>query len=219
MRTLCLLAWGLSLVTHAAPTQAESTETIERHPITVGFELKYAPLRFDRYHLAPEKPAHENGNATLIALEWLLVQNLGKVGLGIETGFFAASHQRIDEHRIAHLYAIPAHARLSYHFDYFSDQLLVPFASVGGGLTLLRQVSSTGANIAGTQMYQGWEYTLGGQLCLNKIDPHGSKSMNRNFGINNTYLLFEFTQNQPLQAGQKAVLSYQVYRFGLRLEI
>lgn len=203
----------------APPAQLESTQTIEQHPITVGLELKYAPLRFDRYHLAPEKPAQENGNAALIAVEWLLVQKLGKVGLGLETGFFAASHQRIDEHRIAHLYAIPALARLSYHFDYFSNQLLVPFASVGAGLTFLRQVSSTGANIAQTQTYQGWEYTIGGQLCLNSIDPYGSRAINRNLGINNTYLLFEFTQNQPAQAGQMAVLSYQVYRFGLRLEI
>ncbi len=187
--------------------------------MTVGVDVRWAPIQFAQYSYTTGVPTEKNGHAALISLEWLAIERFGKLGLGLGSGFFAQPDQDIGGNRFASLYAIPLETHLSYHFDYWSDQFVVPFATVGTSITFLRQASASGAEISGTQQYQGWEYSFGGQLCLNAIDRHGAKSFNKNFGVNNTYLIFQYSRSQPLFLTRAPDLSYQVYQLGFRLEI
>lgn len=189
------------------------------HLTSVGLDVKYAPIHYSQYEMAPGSALGKSGHAAIIALEWLPIQVYGKMGIGVETGFFGIANQWVDSDRLATVYTLPIGARLNYHFDYTENQILVPYLSLGASITLVRQQSSTGADLSETLSYRGWEYSFGAQLCVNKIDPHGAKSFRRALGVDNTYLTFDYTRNQPLYLDRLPRLSYEVFRLGFRLEI
>lgn len=215
----------LSSFAFGAQTDQSSTKFEAEIPRmgSVGLDVQWAPIQFANYTFAPGAPTVRSGNALLLSLEWLPLrsfgQSFGKLGLGAGAGFFTQPNQEAGGNAQASLVALPLEAHFSYHFDYAENQLIVPFASAGTSLTLLRQTSSTGAAIPGTQSYQGWEYSFGGQLCLNRIDPHGARSLRRLLGVENTYILFSFNRSQPIFAAHAPDLSYTVYRLGFRVEI
>lgn len=220
MKLLFTIAVTASLGFATETTQSETKVELPRESLfSVGLDVKYAPIRYSRYEMAPGSAITQAGVAGMVRLEWLPIQKYGKLGIGGETGFFGIANQTVDQNRFATVYTLPIGAQLSYHFDFIEDQIIVPFVSIGTSVTYLKQQSSTGAAIANTLSYQGWEYTFGAQLCMNKLDTHGAKSFKKNYGIDNTYIVFDYTRSQPLYLSQAPNLSYEVYRVGFRLEI
>lgn len=221
IHTLIVLIALINPLAFGAPNSQSETKVAESdtHQASVGFDLQWAPIHYTNYSFAPGAPTARSGNAVMMGIEWLPIQRFGKLGLGVGAGFFVQANQEVGSDQRATLNAIPLDAHLSYHFDYSENQLIVPFASVGPSLTFLRQTSSTGAAIVGTQKYAGWEYSFGGQLCLNRIDPMSSRSFRMLTDVERSYIVFSFNRSQPLYADQSPDLSYSVVRLGFRLEI
>ncbi|MBI1859816.1 MAG: hypothetical protein HYR96_02730 [Deltaproteobacteria bacterium] len=213
---LFLLVSSLALA--GTETESRMTEAEEFHPANIGLDFQWAPIQYTNYSYAPGSPTSRPGNAILASLEWLPLDHYGKLGVGIGAGLFVQANQLLNDGRTASLTGIPLDAHVSYYFDYIENQLLVPFASLGTSLTLLQQSSPNGASISPTQSYQGWEYSFGGEICLNAIDGHSSRSLRRLTGIKRSYVSASYIRSQPISpAGPD--LSYSGYRVGFRLEI
>ncbi len=158
---------------------------------STGLGLSYTPIQ------------QSIGNSFSLSLEWLPITLFGKLGLGVETGYFVAFKQA-DRNEMD--YTVPLNARVSYHLDYFSNQLVVPFVSSTTNVLYLRP-SRISNSVPGLVKSQDVRHTVGAQLRLDNLDRSSSKRLNNNFGVKNSYLSIEYG------------LSEQVVRLGLRFEM
>ena len=217
MRAILVLLVG-AIALAAPETESKLTEPDESRPANVAVDVRWAPIQFSNYSFAPGSRTIRPGNAVLLSLEWLPFHHYGKAGIGAGAGFFVQPNQDLKDGRTATLSAFPLDIHASYYFDYLENQLIVPYASVGASWVFLQQSSPNGASIPGTQSYQGWEYSFGGEICLTPIDRNSAHSLRRLLGIERTYLTVSYQRSQPLNRGVPD-LSYDVYRLGFRVEI
>lgn len=114
---------------------------------------------------------------------------------------------------------VPASAYIILRGVFSDNQLIVPY--VGGGITRMsyKQNVTGGTETKGNT--DGIYYKAGIQLLLDRIDFGAAYALRRDFGIDNTYLFFEFAKTTAKindVGGNKVDLGGQSYALGLLLE-
>ena len=227
LKNLLLLTIALVLLVaeSAAATEPRVSSYLES-PRNFGLDLMYSPLKYPNYDYSlNDSPIYVagGGNSGGLTLEYLAIQSLGKLGIGIGAGFFVLSDVNVGKDAtgadiLATLYTYPLQAYLSYRFDYFKNQVLVPYVRFGGEMTPTRQGSKTGGDKAGTQVYYGTNLAAGLELLLNVLEPSSAVNLDRSTGINGTYLIVEYEMGRAINPSNVADLSHNAIRAGLRFE-
>jgi len=217
--TFCF-SFGSPWAQGATTTVAESATapTAKDSPLNFAFDLQYGASAHPTYKMTEARSTGDLGHTLDFALEWLPLQSVGKMGIGLSLGASTLSNFELAEEKWVTVYTFPIGVHLSYRFDYTQNQFLVPFAKLGLRHTWVRQTSKTGAAKDGVQGSNLWGYSFGLELCLNKLDRKAAANMEDIFGINNTYLVFEYAQWELLESNSTPDLSGANYRAGLRFE-
>ncbi len=216
MKWMSLVILTLSLPVQAAeaPVDAVADEVIQSRaavsPLNFALDLKYVPLRFPNV-------TGNSGHGMQLALEWLPIPMYkgyaGKPVIGASLGYGrirdlgTAVGGRISQT------TIPVSGYLGYRADFIDNQILVPFGKIA------RSVLFESRNPGGSSRYESWDYSAGLELCLNAIDPDSAKDLDNSVGINNTYLVVEWTKSKPVEGKQSSDLSREEWKVGLRFEM
>jgi hypothetical protein len=198
--------------------QKPKTHGYQESPLNFGLDLIYSPIAYTNYVMAPGINATAAGNAIQLAFEYFPYKDFGKVGVGINSGFFFLTNFQVASQQWASLYVFPIQLYAAYRFDYAKNQILVPFVKLGADTSFTLQNSATGADIPGYQVYYGLDYGAGLEICMNAIDSGAARDLDYSIGINNTYLVVEVLQSAALSKGNPN-LGHTEYRFGLRFEM
>lgn len=208
----------------------ETKKTFPESPLNFAVDLQYYAPAYKTYsYLVDEygvgRSSSKVGNGMQVAWEWLAFGNkIGKLGIGASSGFVAITDASVEFYRLGvdapvnrqvNLYVIPSQAFLSYHLDYFYNQIIVPYGKVGASASWIRQTVDGNDSI---HMAYGFDYTLGLELCLNAIEPRVGREFDARFGVNASYLIFEYIKSDPLNKTDPVNLAYDSFRAGLRLE-
>ncbi len=136
----------------------------------------------------------------MVDVEYQLLRKVGKLGLRLGTGFYTANgHGRFLKNpaKVSRekytFFLAPNVLDAIYHFDYFRNQILVPYV-FGGGYYFtfaetrddnmpLRYGGALAANAGG-----------GLALLVNSFDRQASNQLDAEYGINNIYLIGEYEQ-------------------------
>lgn len=139
------------------------------------------------------------------ALQRLVFQEFGTLGVGVQSGyteffgraFIEGTNERSGDNTSLHV--IPLTFFASYRFDVLAERLDIPFAVYGkAGLGYWFWWSNDGrGNTAGDGDASGTKagvvLSAGIALQLDWFDPRLSNEFDREFGVNNTYLYFDYT--------------------------
>jgi len=196
---------ALALVLAAPPAQAES-------PRWGSFQFRLGSYR-------PNIDAEFNGSATPYAdlfgqggammyqveMARALASGYGTLELGVGVGYTSKSAKGFVQGTTARsgdttsLRILPLTLALTYRLDLFASRFpLVPYARValeryqwwvtsGGGGTS----SGLPGKNSGTGATNGWSGALGLAFLLDFLDPTLAREMDRDIGINNTYLFVQ----------------------------
>jgi hypothetical protein len=192
-------------------------------PREFGLDLSYAPRKFTNYNYVPTVTSDKIGYAATVRVEWLPYQEYGKVGVGGGLGFSVHPNTIVvpatgsTEAQLATLYTAPIEIGVSYRGDFIRNQILVPFITLGGSLTLIKQNSAFGYSRAGLQQFKGLEYGGGIEFNLNPLEPSAARTLDQSMGINSTMLVAEYHVVSPLGT-QTYDLSRKEWRLGMRFE-
>jgi len=155
----------------------------------------------------------------LLHLDYFLINHYGVLAFGIETGYiYDKGHALIKEANgnysssgeALYLQIIPANIVLKYNFDYFNNQVIVPYIEVGGSYWAFKEESQSGNKIEGAK--KGYFYGGGLKLLLDPFDPSSAANLSIDYGISHTYIFigyrfykinykgsgFDFSQNNWL---------------------
>lgn len=189
-------------------------------PRNFGLDLRYSAFDYRRYAFTGSDVNSQMGHGVHVALEWMPVQSIGKIGVGLATaGIFGLSNVQLSDNKFASLSIFPLESFISYRAEYMRDQLVVPYAKIGASVAWVRQTSETGANVPGTRTYYGRDISVGVEFCLSRMDPEASRKLDRLVGINSTYLVVEYSQSRSIGPANSPDLSLDAYRAGLRFEL
>lgn len=195
--------------TEAPLDPVAETVTVTRpivSPLSFGLDLKYRPIQFPGLSSA-------NGHGGQLALEYLPAapykHYVGKPAIGLSAGFGKIPNIGSG----VSFTTLPVSAYLAYRLDFLDNQILVPFGKIG------RSVTFTHRGRGGNGRYQSWDYSLGGQLCLNSLDSRSARNLDTEIGINNTYLIVEWVKSSAADGVVQDDLSHEEWQIGLRFEM
>ncbi|VAW83160.1 hypothetical protein MNBD_GAMMA16-454 [hydrothermal vent metagenome] len=114
---------------------------------------------------------------------------------------------------------VPVSAYIILRAIFSENQLVVPY--VGGGVTRMSYKQNVTAGDETKGNTNGIYYKAGIQLLLDRIDLGAAQAVQRDFGVDNTYLFFEFAKTTAKiddTGGNEVDLGGQSYFLGLLLE-
>jgi hypothetical protein len=134
---------------------------------------------------------------------------LGSLELGLQTGYLQRSgYGRTStgapsgDSTAFHL--IPTSAVLTYRFDWLADRFGVPLAPYGRvALERYNWWITNGNGTSESGATNGWSYGLGLALLLDFFDPTLSRELDRETGINHTYVFAEARKTKVDDFGSK----------------
>ena len=199
---------------------AASEEVVYRpSPLHFAIDIHFSPTNLKKYQWMEVNQFDKRGDMVQASFEWIPVKKIGKIGIGIGGGYYWMSHTNDVEGFDATLWAIPAEAFLDYRLDYYKGQPLVPFVKVGGGVIFVKQeITTTVVTTGPTNTYYGFNYSAGAALLLNWFEPSTARNLDNHYGINNSYLVFEYFKSSQLGEKKFPDLSREEYRVGVRVE-
>ena len=189
-------------------------------PLRAGWEFQYTPVRFPNYGFITNETTTKSGNGLRTTLEWIPFGDspYGKLGVGGGVGFSQVTQVALSSGASGQISAAPFDLFLSYRFDIFQDQFLVPYVKAGLNRTLVKEVGQN-YEVPGFQTYDGAEFTLGVLFNMGAIDPLSANELDHEIGINRTYLSVEYLNSRPLTASVTPNLGREEFRFGVRFEM
>lgn len=127
----------------------------------------------------------------------------GSLEVGAGAGYFQAEgNARFQDGTASRektrLRIFPVRATLTYRFDFLERRLRVPLAPyVRGELTRhIWSVSGQGSATGQDGATDGWGVSGGVALLLDVFDPSLAREMDRDSGVNSTYVFLEVTKNR-----------------------
>jgi hypothetical protein len=203
-----------------APTRARAAGTIREYPpATVphleartsersgSFALKAGPyVPTNILSRTPDATVkfsdlYGKGSGIMFGAEWewqpLHHRYYGALGFGAGADFWQRSGKALKEDGTVSVQStkfmlIPAKADMTYRLEIWPDQPLVPFAGVGFDYWYFSEKKTTGIANEVSGAKSGWHWRVGGEFLLDVFDQHAAGDMDRNWGINNTYLFAEY---------------------------
>ncbi len=208
---------GSSPATGAYEAKQEAKEVVKPHA-SFGF--------FGGAHImASEEWEEVYGNTPVFyfgfSLGLKLIADLemwGEVGYSVDEGkgVTQTGAGTAERYRI---HVVPGSAGLLYRFKFFEEQLVVPF--VGGAVNYYYFYEG---RLESSEKVDGgkWGYSgeAGLQLLLDQADRRASNAMKSEYGIDNTYLFYEFRYTVVDDWGEEEGLdlSSQMHMLGLLFE-
>lgn len=131
------------------------------------------------------------------AMEWQFLKLFGKLALGTSIGYMRdAGYGLFEQDNVQSevrfvFQVVPAKATLFYRADLFKNQPVVPFGEFGYDFYYFTEDSATGGHsFSGGK--DGYHYGGGLQILLDILDKESAGAMDADYGINNTFLTFEY---------------------------
>jgi len=193
-------------------------------PLDFGIDISYSPRKYTNYQYTSAVTSEMVGYAGSVNVEWLPLQQFGKLGLGVGSGFSVhpnvvviAGGGTSGEDLVATLYTVPVEFHLSYHADYFKNQIIVPYGKIGPSITFIKQNSEFGYSRDGILSFKGLDFAAGLQLNLNPLEKSAARDMDLATGINTSYLFAEYHVTNSMGTNEYD-LSRKEWRLGLRFE-
>jgi hypothetical protein len=139
-----------------------------------------------------------------------LLAGFGTLDLGVRTGYLEASAKGFQNDAPAGqppiwvrsgdstaFRVIPTSVTLTYRFDYFAERFNVPLAPyVRAALERYNWWITDGAGKTSQKgATNGWSATAGMALLLDFFDPQLARDLDRESGVNHTYLYFDVTKS------------------------
>jgi hypothetical protein len=186
-----------------------------------GFEFGYSPVRYTKYQVTDATTGGGLSHMARAAVDWMPIQTVGKLSVGIGLGVsFRSNIDLGNGGDLANVFTFPIEGFLAYRFDYFENQIVVPFFQAGGELTWVKEYATLDVGRHSVaRAYKGLDYGAGLEICLNNIDSGASYSMKTNFGILRSYLVVAYLRSKILGTATDPDLSRDEFRFGFRFEI
>ena len=195
---------ALCLATLALPRAGMAKEKSAEHDPARrqgGLQLRYGPINLKDSSLTDVFGT--SGNQVF----WLEAgPSIGDIleftaGLGFfqEMGWLVSEDgRRSDEHDMLTVFPITVNA--TARLDFLDEQVLVPYGSAGGDFWPWRENWYESADVAGTDSVSGaklgWHWAAGGQLLLDVFEPSRASRLQARTGIDDSYLTFEYRQQQ-----------------------
>lgn len=127
-----------------------------------------------------------------------LLSSYGALELGVQTGYFRKTGKGVFEDGTTSgdetkLHIIPTSVVLTYRFDFLAERYHVPLAPYGRAALERFNWWVTGGNgsRAESGATNGWSIAGGLALLLDFFDPDLARELDRDSGVNHTYLYFE----------------------------
>lgn len=217
---LLIIVFSFSQVLNAATQLGESVGTTNRteSPRLGGFEVQYGSTALPEYRLQNGANVSGRGHTLKVGLEFFAFKSLGKLAFGLGSGLIRQPNVEVQADTYATIEALPAEVSVSYRFDFIRGQLLVPFAKVSAASIWSRETSQTGGARPDSNRDNYWTWSAGLQLNLSRIEERAALTMDKTYGINDTYLIISYHKTQPLQGGSRQ-FSGDALSAGLRFEI
>ncbi len=209
----CLLLLAFWVAPAQADSYAEMSGNYRREsPMSFGLDIGYGAIHFPDFEFAPGVTNSSANHAIHLDFEWLPIQSLGKFGIGIGTAAILGTSAQISTgtYRVT---LVPIKSFVSYRLDFVDRQIVVPFAKVGAGVTWAYQDQRA------TQMFRSVEFSGGLEINLSAIDTEAAKVLDREIGINSTYLTLQYGRSQSVGSQNQIDLSHEEYMAGLRFEM
>lgn len=170
-------------------------------------------------------------------LSWQFYRGIGSLGLGADLGMFYRSGKALLEDGTksgdgTSLILVPMGLKLVYRFDWLQTALHVPLTPYGkaglvynfwwitdGDGDVATWGSGDGGGRASGGTY-GYEFALGLSLLLDFFDPEAAANLERESGINNSYIFVEWVYNKSDNFGGDGALRVggSLWMFGLAVE-
>lgn len=176
-------------------------------PVFAGYTIEGNGTQIDR-----------SSTAVRLGFEWIPFKNIGKLGIGGAAGFFYNKYP-VGPTATVDIYGIPFEGFVLYRFDYLPHQLLVPYVRGGVVQNLVKQTtSSDAAESTDWTGATGFTYAAGLAINLRGLGKKDAVRLDYNYGINDTFLTFEYAVVKMLDEESGPNLSSFAFRGGLRFE-
>lgn len=219
---VAVLLAAAALGSPARAATADDSDLAEAR-VKGGVELRYGPMYFENSN--PIVDIFGSRGNEMLWLEGgpsyrgLIEARLG-VGFFQEMGFLIARDDSAasDEHDM--LTALPLSAGLTARLDVLDEQVIVPFAGVGGSYWLWKENWYVNPDVGGEDSVgggkTGWHWSVGGQLLLDRFDKRRAGLLDVRHDIHDTYFTVEY-RNQTVGDGSGIAFTGTSLTFGLRL--
>lgn len=207
-----------------------------RPDIDSGFDPASDPGR-----LRPYEASFSNQRTTMIMVGWekMLSDTLGSISLGFGIGYWSVDGQAISPtgsevtaEDTTSFAILPLQAQLTYRFDVWAQEIaIVPVVRVGVDYYLWEVYDGAGEtayfNLDGGKTHEasggtyGYHTTFGAHLLLDALAPAMAGDFERNAGVFNSYLTFEYriSSIDDFAAADSFRLGDETFIVGLALDL
>ena len=193
----------------------DAAETHYWSPLNFGIDIIFGSAQYKTLQLNSTGLTTGNYSTSgYLNFEWLVLKDFGKVAIGASAGVSVLSNVKIDTGTV-NVNVFPLGIYLSYRLDFFRHQILVPYVRVGPDISIV-PFSNTVNGFQPGGVYKGIDVAGGIELCLYFIAKHDSHLMDRQYGINDTFIVVEYLTSSQVGTGPN--LAHNEVRGGLRFE-
>jgi len=204
---ILLLAINFSVVFEAAALEEPS----------LALELTYNRIEHPNYIVETGTGLPNPSNGFALQVEYFPIHQVGKLGISGGLSYFNQTRDFVAldlADATVNVWGLSLEGGLVYHADFFVNQILVPYAKLVPTYILSEQYGRITRSYS-AQFAIG--YTFGVAFLLDILEPGKQNYMERQYGVNNVYLIAEYSQLN-LSSTTAQDLSSKGYRLGLRFE-
>ncbi len=192
--------------------------------VDVGAERYRPDIDSDLASPGAYEPTFQGGDRWMFRLgvSKALYTGMGSLEAGIRTGYFQDSAEALlaDGSRAiveTKLHVIPSSLTLTYRFDWPVERYRIPLAPYARvALERYNWWISDDQGEVESGATNGWSATAGIAFLLDILDPGSARAMDRDAGVNHTYLFFDVTKSSIDDFGSSTSwdLSDEDFSFG-----
>ncbi|UCD85585.1 MAG: outer membrane beta-barrel protein [Deltaproteobacteria bacterium] len=211
-KALIIVTLSFLLIFFSSPAWAQQFQSPQHYSI----ELKGAS-----YSAQDVDPVYEliygsdKGFLFEFELGWQILDLLGILGVDAGVGYFQQTGnglvvpetfidpenwEKSNEEYVFRI--VPAEVSIVYRLVYFKNQVIVPFVKGGVDYYYFRESRKDGEEVFDGGKW-GYHFSGGGQLLLDYFDLKHANKMDTDYGINNTYLIFEYRKAEVDDFGEE----------------
>ncbi len=200
----------------SAESNRDYTYQSPRH---FGLDIQYAPVQYKALTLGGDGAyANKLGAGARVNFEWMFLQDIGKLSLGLGLHYDNLPSASSVSGEALTVTALGGEVGLTYRLDLVEHQIVVPLVRFGVDGAYATQNRSD-QSVFSQGSYRGTLFGVGAELCLFIFEKRTARLLDRKFGINDTYFVFEYVKSSNAKSGVQPDLSHDEFRFGLRFEI
>lgn len=206
MRLATLLSLAVALA--AVPSPARAQPSPRRGSFELGAGTYRPDIDSDLAAPGPYGQVFGSGRGWMLraGVSRALYDRVGSLEIGFRTGWFHDSGKGlvdsggtlVESGDDTSINVIPTSVTLTYRFDWLVERYGIPFAPYGR-VALERYnwwVTDGRGDWAKEGATNGWSMTGGLAFLLDFLEPGAARTLDRETGVNHTYLFFDVTRSQ-----------------------